>query len=357
LIKINSHAIFNFLSSTVGFMRIGLANNQLIDEQRLLSLGEILLQDPQAIDQNIDGQDDESWTDLACFQGTVSSFRLLLSLYPNYYNLPFRSRAYVTMEISDGFVNSPDVVRAALGTVDSSEFDLEILPEEYYVSNPDSTLLQCVATRLGHSVFEPTYRPSRGERYGALYRSTVDSLSIPVTDMCNDENYPLCGWEAFVGQLIRAGADPNYETARGTALIRVVAAAFAFPSNGNPYSPYYTSPTFECALRKPGNGWLALLAWLRVLKDSGVDLEAYGHNETLIFSREDAEWPGRKILLYGFDHDVRAYLSLIAFEFGPNPEDWKFWFSDPTDQLVGEFWDMVEHPERRIPGAWDEFSW
>jgi hypothetical protein len=91
-----------------------------------------------------------------------------------------------------------------------------------------------------------------------------------------------------------------------------------------------------------------------------VDLEAYGRKEASILSREDSDWPGREILLcrrHGSFYRFGLYLRLIALEYGPNPEDWKFWFSDPTDQLVGEFWDMVEHPERSMPGAWDEFSW
>jgi hypothetical protein len=139
-------------------------------------------------------------------------------------------------------------------------------------------------------------------------------------------------------------------------LISVVDGAFGFGSTESPFDHYY--PMLKEALRKPDNGRLALLAWLRTLKDFGVDLEAYGRKESSIWSREDAEWPGREIRLSEdhFDSRRRLCLHLIGFEFGSNPEDWKFWFSDPTDQLVGDFWDMVEHPERSMPGGWDEWG-
>jgi hypothetical protein len=281
------------------------------------------------------------------------------------------------MYMAKEYCNSPDVVRAALGNIDTSQVDLQLFLEDQVpvrdtvyqedssVSNQpcisiQSTLWICVAKRFGYSVFESAFKPSKSEIYGPLHRSATDSSSVPMTDMIDEENYPFDGWRSFVRQLIEAGADPSRETPSGTALTGVVAGAFTIDFYKRAWDWQYTVSALEETFRKPNKGRLALLAWLKVLKNCGIDLETYGRKQALIFSREDAAWPGREILLCqncGLYYRLGLYLRLIGFEFGPNPEDWKFWFSEPTDQLVGEFWDMVEHPERRMPGAWDEFSW
>jgi hypothetical protein len=280
------------------------------------------------------------------------------------------------MDTSAHYCNSPDVVRAALGSIDSSQVDLQLFIRELILPDDDdlykcdfpvspsrytwteSTVLIRIAKRFGHSVFEPTYKPSIRERYGPLYRFALNLLSASVADTFGEENYPFSGWQEFVRQLLEAGADPSQQTLYGTALIGVVVGAFTYSISKMFFE--YTFPALEDTLRNPDKGHLALLAWLEILKNFGVDLEAYGRKEASILSSEDVEWPGREILLCrrcGLNYRFGLYLRLIGFAFGPNPKDWKFWFSDPTDQLVGEFWDMVEHPERRMPGAWDEFSW
>jgi hypothetical protein len=355
LISLNSRAVFHFLANTVQastFKRpscIRYRCYQVTNEQLLLSLAELLLQYSQNVVTGEDCCDQEY--DLFPFRGTLACFQLLqLSLHPNYYNTSFRSRTIITMSISHEYRNSPDVVRAALGIIDSSQVDIKVEFEELFgVSDIETTLLQCVARRFGHSVFESPYKPSRSERCSLLYRSVTDNLSVPETDIFDENHYPLCGWQALVGQLIRCGADPNHQVSHGTALICVVFGAFTLQSS--------IIPPLGYALTHPDNGRLALLAWLRMLKNSGIDLEAYGRKEASILSRENAEWLGREIPLGHLFRSYRLSLRLIGFEFGPNPEDWRFWFSEPTDQLAGEFWDMMEHPERRMPGAWDEFSW
>ena len=64
----------------------------------------------------------------------------------------------------------------------------------------------------------------------------------------------------------------------------------------------------------------------------------------------------------------RVWISrLLGFEIGPLPQDWRFWFAEPTDELFGHFWSMIEEsgcddssaskqPDSRppMPGAWDQ---
>ncbi|KAI0444950.1 hypothetical protein F4803DRAFT_208952 [Xylaria telfairii] len=100
-----------------------------------------------------------------------------------------------------------------------------------------------------------------------------------------------------------------------------------------------------------------LRVWLRTLKKEGVDLVCYGRRELEILREEDTyrDWevavsyPRRQTkpyLYYG------ASFRLISFDYGPSPEDWVVYLSEPTDLFAGEFWRMIDNPQRNIPGSW-----
>ncbi|KAI0843876.1 hypothetical protein F5Y00DRAFT_267139 [Daldinia vernicosa] len=82
--------------------------------------------------------------------------------------------------------------------------------------------------------------------------------------------------------------------------------------------------------------------WLEALKQAGVDLEAYGRREHEIFVEKN----------YSTAIDYYDESHLVDFQFGPNPEDWEFYFCRPIDDYVGEFWKLVEDPPIRVPGSW-----
>jgi len=44
---------------------------------------------------------------------------------------------------------------------------------------------------------------------------------------------------------------------------------------------------------------------------------------------------------------------MISFTYGPNLSGWEFWFTEVMEWDFWEFWDMVDHPERTMPGAWE----
>lgn len=120
----------------------------------------------------------------------------------------------------------------------------------------------------------------------------------------------------------------------------------------------------------------ALSNWLRLLRQSGVDLVAYGQKENQLL-RNGRDRDGRRIdrscrgrcrprkavtwveLLK--DDRVRPahiwnYRSrLLGFKIGPEVDDWDMWMTEPTDRFAGDFWNLVENSsalECHIPGAW-----
>ena len=95
-----------------------------------------------------------------------------------------------------------------------------------------------------------------------------------------------------------------------------------------------------------------------------MDLEQYGSIEHALFLQNRDE--------YSFFWNISPFVSsgdweyrLIGFSYGPLVKDWHFWFSDPVDDLIGDFWAMVEYDANKkksageihleqpsIPGSW-----
>ncbi|KAL1871097.1 hypothetical protein Daus18300_004842 [Diaporthe australafricana] len=105
----------------------------------------------------------------------------------------------------------------------------------------------------------------------------------------------------------------------------------------------------------------SILSWLECLHVAGVNLREYGREEqrqhhvnSLLVRREfgleyDCHSPGA--------HNWWGDVQLISFDFGESPSQWKFWWSEMTDEFAGQFWDMAAEQEissLRIPGAWFE---
>lgn len=102
-----------------------------------------------------------------------------------------------------------------------------------------------------------------------------------------------------------------------------------------------------------------LHAWLDIIRSCGIDLLEYGI-QTKRFLREvggrfnfaiyrDVWFDSRDSWKNGL-FKVR----LISFTYGSHPEDWKLWWSEPTDGLVGDFWREIEPEPLCIPGSWVE---
>ena len=110
---------------------------------------------------------------------------------------------------------------------------------------------------------------------------------------------------------------------------------------------------------------VVLRVWLRQLQICNVDLQNYGEKEYKIFCSRSCEklmagpydlgaWHKRAMRRRGrTDFYVRPIVRLISFNYGPQLDDWKIFTSEEFPSLFLDFWTMVDHPERAIPGAWE----
>lgn len=101
----------------------------------------------------------------------------------------------------------------------------------------------------------------------------------------------------------------------------------------------------------------ALRDWVSMLRDANVDLMEYGNREAGFFRRhwqtEESlffrrYWPVDRHWWRRFDaRDIGIY----QITYGAMPSDWGLLTDHPGDAYAGEFWDILDHPERAIPGA------
>ncbi|KAK3114748.1 hypothetical protein LTR53_006591 [Teratosphaeriaceae sp. CCFEE 6253] len=90
----------------------------------------------------------------------------------------------------------------------------------------------------------------------------------------------------------------------------------------------------------------ALMQWLAILLEANVDLERYGRKEAKIF-RDNTHSSQERFWTYRPRH-----IRVVGFSYGAAPSDWRFWLEHPGDSYAGIFWDMMDHPERALPGGW-----
>lgn len=104
----------------------------------------------------------------------------------------------------------------------------------------------------------------------------------------------------------------------------------------------------------------AVILWLNILQEYGIDLLDYGRQEKRRLKDQDNGWTFRlwRDLWHEDKYDInrngRFEVRLIGFEYGRQPGDWKLWWSEPTDGLVGDFWEEMDPEPLCIPGSWDE---
>lgn len=108
----------------------------------------------------------------------------------------------------------------------------------------------------------------------------------------------------------------------------------------------------------------SIFAWLSDLYDGGIDLLLYGRNEKQHFRDPSCLPEGVTNAYFSMSYEhiwlgkpvYRYHVRLINFHYGRLPTDWRFWWSEPSDEFAGDFWCLVESDSQEaamsVPGAW-----
>lgn len=101
----------------------------------------------------------------------------------------------------------------------------------------------------------------------------------------------------------------------------------------------------------------ALRQWVQLLERASVDLRGYGALErTRSRTKVYIQTGWLMVSNRPCDCDIYESLCTLNLAYGEHPKDWHFWWSHPGDSFAGDFWDMIDHPERTMPGAWTDDS-
>jgi hypothetical protein len=169
---------------------------------------------------------------------------------------------------------------------------------------------------------------------------------------------------SLIQELVTAGFELHSLNYFGRTSLHALFAWFIqWPNAYSPDSRYcrlFTAKQNQEHLRTLAARFLVpAQVWLEQLRSAGVDLLDYGEKEKQqIWERlEEVNlecpyiWRKRK----GQEiTEIKLRLRLTTFVYGASPLDWQFWVTEVLDDSFAEFWDMVDHPERSIPGAWDD---
>lgn len=88
--------------------------------------------------------------------------------------------------------------------------------------------------------------------------------------------------------------------------------------------------------------------WLTDMKASGVDLKEYGKMEANVFMEDKLLYSQRE----NFQEPATILLRPTQLAYGPKPEDWNITWEIDYQDILAEFWELIENPPLNIIGAW-----
>jgi hypothetical protein len=235
----------------------------------------------------------------------------------------------------------------------------------HYTDSHNRTLLNSSAWALGEQAFRASQsrrphrragNPSTGFRYDAQAESEcLQDLLFLINEMVAvGSNLHGCANRFGEHSPERPGETPLRAIFSSFSQLRILCLQYQQNSR-------WWQDQFDLPVPAVTDVLLPVIMWLELLYDTGIDLIDYGRKEKelRLEGRTDSDcWfsvAPRKF--YEHPLDFRANVEKkysISFEFGPRPSDWHFWIIEEMDNFLEEFWDMVDHPERAMPGAWDE---
>jgi hypothetical protein len=224
-------------------------------------------------------------------------------------------------------------------------------------------MLQCAAVSLArHYAF---LLLSTGAIFGMKLASENNYKSHVWCEAERSELLSLINFLAKTGMCLHQLSSMYYNTPLQTLFMEVI----KFIHDAHPYEDVICllwTDAERAAFPEHFAQAFTLLArvWLEQLHKAGIDLVQYGLGEKLmlakvskIFNEKPVEYRLFMVTERGpMTRDFEWDLRLSTFEYGPSPEDWKFWVLEEADDSFNEFWDMADHPERTMPGAWSDWE-
>lgn len=264
------------------------------------------------------------------FRGTAEEFTFFQqACCPLFLTLPDEQRIRFAINelgpcLSRNIWNGPSIIRAILNGVSFTTSKFEII--SYTLSN-----------------FEV---PATGSFYGSIHMLTLPH-GIAYCMGCTkiDSNWPYNTikdraiqekvyeeWHIMFREMLENGLH-IHQIMNGLTLLH------AFLDGC-----FQLSKPLEGSLMKKCNK--ALGALLRDLQGAGVNLKEFGEKEELILKDQ-----GGSIDFRIFGRSSHFVIRLIGFSYGPTPEDWCLWVSEPSDEFAGDFWAMIDR-RMEMPGGW-----
>ncbi|RDW64424.1 ankyrin repeat domain-containing protein [Aspergillus mulundensis] len=255
------------------------------------------------------GQQEDPWGRGLCGPPEILTF-MQQQTFDNYASLPLQFRFERAMALSSTTATSSMIEIALGGGIEPDVFDLN----DKYNRDLLDKIIVCMGVSFGF------------ERERALEWRPLFSDAIAA---CTDVNKTWL-WE------------------RGTAATLLLMFLQSYVRNWR-------------AIRRLRYDFNPILQkWVTELKLAGVDLETYGATEQLVHETD----PLLDLEVLVYVGPLRSYswftsesidvlpFRILKIAYGPEPEDWRIWVTNPIDELVGEFWEMVEREEEVMPGSW-----
>jgi hypothetical protein len=265
-------------------------------------------------------------------------------MYPPFCELSWEERLYAMAGQTDsGWHNIPSLLQESFVT--GSGIQPEVL---HWVNHNRRSLLHCFAEGL-----------ARGSMGSGDETTLDDDIPLEMLEQFRTSKDKSILWRGIIRDFVSAGAPLHTVDVDNRTPFWLLIDTMRSYSSGIPLRRHNLNPIS------------AIKMWLTDLFTCGVDLQKYGTEEYLLLNNfirdrlEDRLWSS--------DYVDRLFLPrLINFSYGPNPDDWVFWFSEVTDQFAGDFWEMVEagqNPAQEtvtlttqetvtstMPGSWNEDS-
>jgi hypothetical protein len=308
--------------------------------------------------------EEESLNPSQTFRGDSALLSWLISeTETDYYQRDLRSRVCLATNLCS-ITRQPYVESLIRGLLGSYAIDSTVCGIS---DRRGRTLLQSVLRHLGEQYYTSPqeYNSLVRDKFGVnCFRSQNHSKTSVLQSLLN-----------FASELVVAGSDLHALESIPSKKMRPAQEYFRTPLK-SVIDGFQHSHDINCqdindsfSMWRDANSFIetdpekvlvTVVLWLRVLESAGIDLEQYGQKEKLIYQKGLAEniyWFTLVQKETGADtkEPIRRYVMYsFTFIYGPTAADWKFWLIEQMDDSFWEFWDMVDHPERAMPGYWDE---